>query len=220
MTARSLSILFPALVATPLLAAGLGGWATVTVEDLPEHVVAGQPLELTFTVRQHGVTLLKGLKGRVEARFGNREVASPATAGAKAGQYTASITMPEPGNWTITIHSGFGNSTSKLLPMRVVDRTARVAAMAPAERGMTLFVAKGCVTCHTHRNVGADGTVGPDLTERGFQADYLAKFLADPSIRTSTTATARMPDLELKAPEIAALVAFINGEGQTVSSKR
>jgi hypothetical protein len=222
MTARHRSALFPALLAAPLLAASFGGWATITVDDLPEHVVAGQPVQLSYTVRQHGVSLLRGLKGRVEARLDNREVLVPAASGRKAGQYTASLTIPEPGSWTVTIHSGFGNSSRKLLPIRVVDRTTRVAAMAPAERGMHLFVAKGCVTCHTHRDAGpeAKGDVGPDLTDKRFTADYLARYLADPSIKTPTSDTKSMPDLDLKEPEIAALVAFINGAGQTVSGKR
>jgi len=222
MTARPLSFLFPALLAAPILGAGLGGWATITVEDLPEHIVAGQPVDLTYTVRQHGVERIRGLKGRVEAQFGRLERTALAVAGTKAGQYTATITLPEPGNWAIMIRSGFGNSNRKLLPIRVVAGNARVAAMDPAERGRSLFVAKGCVTCHTHQSVGAEtlADVGPDLTSRRFQADYLAKYLKDPSIRTPTNSTQRMPDLELKEPEIAALVAFINGTAQAVSGKQ
>jgi cytochrome c2 len=121
------------------------------------------------------------------------------------------------------IRSGFGNSNSKLLPIRVVSANARVAAMAPAERGKNLFVAKGCVGCHTHQNVGAEtlADIGPDLTTQRFQADYLAKYLRDPSIKTPTTRTQRMPDLELKEPEIAALIAFLNaGSGKAVSGDR
>lgn len=218
MKPRSFSVLLPALLAGPILAAGLGGWATITVEDLPEHIVTGQPVELTYTVRQHGVERLRGLNGLVEARLGRVARTAPAVAGSKAGQYTSTVTLPEPGNWTILIRSGFGNSNSKLLPIRVVSANTRVAAMEPAERGKSLFVAKGCVGCHTHRNVGAEtlADIGPDLTTQRFQADYLAKYLKDPSIKTPTTRTQRMPDLELKEPEIAALVAFLN----TVSGER
>lgn len=223
MQPRTFSVLLPALLVGPILAAGLGGWATITVEDLPEHVVAGQPVELTYTVRQHGVERLRGLKGRVEASLGRVERTAAAEAGTKAGQYTATITLSEPGNWTIVIRSGFGNSNSKLLPVRVVSANARVAAMLPAERGKNLFVAKGCAGCHTHQNVGAEtlADIGPDLTTQRFQADYLAKYLRDPSIKTPTNRTQRMPDLELKEPEIAALVAFLNaGSGKAVSGGR
>jgi cytochrome c553 len=223
MQPRTFSVLLPALFVGPILTAVLGGWATITVEDLPEHVVAGQPVELTYTVRQHGIERLRGLKGRVEASLGRVERTAAAEAGAKAGQYTATIALPEPGNWTIVIRSGFGNSNSKLLPVRVVSASARVDAMAPAERGKHLFVAKGCAGCHTHQTVGAEtlADIGPDLTTQRFQADYLVKYLRDPSIKTPTTRTQRMPDLELKEPEIAALVAFLNmGSGKAVSGKR
>ena len=49
-----------------------------------------------------------------------------------------------------------------------------------------------------------------DVTRKHFAADYLKKFLADPSIRKVD-----MPNLKLKQDEISALIAFING-----SSKR
>ena len=35
-----------------LIAAAIGGWAVITVEQLPDYVTAGQPVTLTFTVRQ------------------------------------------------------------------------------------------------------------------------------------------------------------------------
>jgi cytochrome c553 len=165
---------------------------------------------------------LRGLKGRVEARLGRLERTAPSRAGNRAGQYTATLTLTEPGNWTVLIRSGFGNSNSKLLPIRVVAATDRVATMAPAERGRNLFVAKGCASCHTHQSVG-DATladIGPDLTSPRFQTDYLVKYLKDPSIKTPTSDNKRMPNLELKEPEIAALVAFINGAEKAVSGKR
>jgi hypothetical protein len=63
-------------------------------------------------------------------------------------------------------------------------------------------VAKGCVTCHAHAASGASKempslAVGPDLTDRRLPADYLAKFLADPSVKTVWASGNRMPDLEL-----------------------
>src|SRR5205823_14195680 len=46
----------------------LGGWAVVTVDDLPDYVVVGQPVRLSFVVRQHGMRPLDGLRPRVEAK--------------------------------------------------------------------------------------------------------------------------------------------------------
>src|SRR5574341_2017582 len=131
--------------------AAWGGWATITVEDLPDHLVAGQPVTLTFVVRQHGVRPLDGLKPQLEARAmaGGSVVQANATATAGAGRYTATLTVPSPGAWTITIHSGFGNSRSTLEPIpAVVAATRAPQPVAEAQRGRQLFVAKGCGSCH------------------------------------------------------------------------
>src|SRR5947199_30203 len=52
----------PALVFIFISAAFAGGWAIVTLDDFPEYAVAGKPVNLTFAVRQHGVTSLPALK--------------------------------------------------------------------------------------------------------------------------------------------------------------
>ena len=53
-----------ASVASLVLAAGVcaGGWAIVTVRDVPESGVAGKPLQLTFMVRDPGGSPLEGLR--------------------------------------------------------------------------------------------------------------------------------------------------------------
>lgn len=69
MTTASLRRIMPGLLLLPALAGfAFGGWATVTVEDLPDHVVAGRPVQLEFTVRQHGVEPVRGLEPEVEVR--------------------------------------------------------------------------------------------------------------------------------------------------------
>ena len=89
--------------------------------------------------------------------------------------------------------------------------------LSAPERGLRLFVAKGCVSCHLHksaRGMGQSIPVGPVLTARRFPASYLAAFLADPAkFRTGTPALWVMPDLDLRADEIAALIAFLNAGG-------
>lgn len=206
------------LLSTGLLAA-FGGWATITVEDVPDYVTARRPITLAFTVRQHGVTPLSGLKATVEARAGRLEARAAATAGREPGRYSAVLTLPQAGDWTITIRSGFGNSDRTLAPIPAVEPGAPApVALAENERGLRLFVAKGCVTCHVHR--AADGVgagfgvaVGPELTGRRYPADFLKQLLADPAQVPLTATTRRtMPDLQLKPAEIALLVAFINSE--------
>src|SRR2546425_230545 len=116
MRATFLRVLLLALLPLSLVAA-FGGWAAVPVGDLPDYVGARQPLDLSFMVRQQGVRPLSGLSPTVEVKSGSRQVTVAAVAGSETGQYTARLTVPEPGRWTITIHSGFGKSDVTLLPL-------------------------------------------------------------------------------------------------------
>jgi mono/diheme cytochrome c family protein len=213
MRTRVSRLFLPSLLVLPLLAA-YGGWAAITVQDLPDYGIARQALPLTFTVRQHGVTPLSRLDPRVEAEAGGVTTAAVAEPARETGQYTARLVLPHAGEWNITIHSGFGASQVTLLPLAVVEPGAAAPpASLPAERGRRLFVAKGCVTCHLDRDVSGSGvvSVGPELTGRRWPAEYLQRFLADPSIGPQT-GTSRMPNLKLTGPEIAALIAFLNAE--------
>jgi mono/diheme cytochrome c family protein len=186
-----------------------GGWAIITLTEFPDYAVAGKPLDLSFTVRQHGVTLLPGLKPGVRATTSSGLVAKgTATAGRGAGEYAARLTLPEPGEWTITITSGFNTSEIKLPALKVIAAGATAPTpFAPGTRGLRLFAAKGCVGCHRHLEVNPEHDVDAkfDLTGKRFPPDYLKKFLADPSIKP-----AEMPNLKLKDDEIEALAAFIN----------
>jgi cytochrome c2 len=134
--------------------------------------------------------------------------------------------------WQVTIETGFGASKAVLLPWRVVDSVTTIRGtvedhlvsrgiprFSDVERGRRLFAAQGCTTCHFHREVGITGVLanyGPDLSDRRFPADYLAKFLADPSIKVPTAGKV-MPNLALREKEILPLVAFINAERRTTA---
>ena len=58
--------LVPLVAATSIVLASItghaGGWAVVSVEDLPGHFTVGQPTELKFGVRQHGMRLVPNLQ--------------------------------------------------------------------------------------------------------------------------------------------------------------
>ena len=193
----------------------LGGWAIVTVEQLPDHLVAGESVTLQFMVRQHGVTPLKGLRPTLEARAGSNAVQAAAQPGRNYGQYLATLVVPEPGDWTVTINSGFGRSRLELLPIHAIRKGAALpATLVHAQQVRHLFVAKGCIGCHTRNEGGLRGgeTIGPELTGKRYQADFLRRFLADPSANPTRTGTFRMPNLGLQPTEIGALVAFINSE--------
>lgn len=217
MTRTTLRFLLPTALAIPLAAAAFGGWNTISLNDVPDYLRARQPTQLTFTVRQHGVEGQSNLKPSVEARSGDVTTSVNATPGRRAGEYSAALTLPSAGEWTLTLNSNWHDMRNTLLPIRVVDAGAPApAVLAEAERGRRLFVAKACSTCHVHAAVGGKSfSVGPDLTGRTFPADYLAQFLADPSIKKPTSRN-KMPNLELKPAEIAALVTFINTERQAM----
>jgi mono/diheme cytochrome c family protein len=194
---------------TFVTAADAGGWAIITVDHLPGYAIAGKPLTLTFTIRQHGKTLLSGLHARVEARTaGGLTTKVAAIPAAERGEYTAALTLSQPGDWTITIVSGFNTTTTTLPALKVIaSESPTPAPFSPVTQGVRLFTSKGCVGCHRHIEVNPERKTEAkaDLTGKRFPQDYLKKFLADPSIKP-----AEMPNLNLKPDEIEALAAFIN----------
>lgn len=212
MRKRTLGSLMAAMLVPPA-ALSMGGWATITLDELPEYVVAGEPVRLAFTIRQHGVEGMSGLRASVEGQSGTRRVEARAMAGRKAGEYSVSLALPEPGEWTLTIRSGFGPSNLTLLPIRAIAAGSPApASRTEAERGQRLFVAKGCVTCHVHGATNKQSMVpGPDLTHKRFEEAYLKGWLANPG-KLTPNLSLEMPNLQLKSQEIAALVSFLNSD--------
>jgi hypothetical protein len=205
-------LLLVATVAIPAAAFTFGGWAVTTVENVPEYAVAGKPFELTYTVRQHGLSLLTGLGGAVTAQSGS-EVKNFGALGLGEGMYRSTITIPRAGEWTLTVRTGFMNSTGSMLPIKVIGASAPAPApMSPVNRGHQLFVAKGCASCHSHQLTRDYNLtkMGPDLSEPKFADAYLTRFLANPNIKTDWKTDQRMPNLGLKPAEISALIAFLN----------
>jgi mono/diheme cytochrome c family protein len=216
---RSLRLTLFGVLLVPALAFAFGGWAVVTVDDLPDYLVAGKPTELSFVVRQHGMTPLSNLSPRVSMKSGDAEIIAEARPSGAAGHYVASLTPSRAADWSVRILSGFGPSENTLLPIRAIAAGAQPpSALADADRGHRLFFAKGCVTCHVRGSEGTEGIkAGPELTGRKYPPDYVATFLADPEkspLSRQPTAYVKMPKLDLKAREIASLVAFLNSEGQ------
>jgi hypothetical protein len=214
MTRRSLRYLVPGLLIVPAGVHLMGGWATTSVHDLPDHAVVGRPVNLAFTVRQHGEHPLPDLSPRIEATAGSQRITATAKAGAKSGDYAATLTFPRAADWVITIHSGFGPQKLTLMPLQAVDASTRPRALSQVERGQRLFAAKGCVGCHVHAAVNPEEkTLGaPELTMRQYSADYLAKFLRDPSVKTSWSSQWKMPNPHLADGEVVSLVAFLNAK--------
>ena len=102
---------------------------------------------------------------------------------------------------------------------------ALVGSSTASERGLALFYAKGCVTCHRIAGVEGGHEVGPDLTglaaragttRPGMSAEaYIEESLRTPSAFLAASSISggnlAMPDLGLSNDEIADLTAFLLG---------
>jgi mono/diheme cytochrome c family protein len=219
---RNTKIATVLLAASASLGAWYGGWATVTVENLPDQLVAGTPYNLTFSVRQHGDNLLGGLSPYIELASKGEHQKVRAVATNKTGYYTATLNVPQAGEWSANIETSFGKSNLKLMPISAVAPGARSVSYTAPERGQRLFVAKGCVVCHQQAKVAEYNRyeVGPNLTDKRFPAEYLREYLANPSIKPPTIKGVRMPQLNLNAAEIAALTAFINSDAPVRTAQK
>jgi len=196
----------------------MGGWAVVTVKDLPEYFVAGQQYTIEFQVRQHGRTLLSGLRPElVIERAATRDVVIPAVARSAEGTYAVTFTAPAAGQVQFTIRSGFGNSQLRLYPQTVAAAGGSRPAMAARDRGQMLFVAKGCNTCHvnsdlTDRPANLAITAGPELGGRHLAREYVVQKMKNP-------ASQNMPDLGLTDAEAAAIAVFLSGDRAAASGR-
>jgi len=198
----------------------LGGWAVVTVQDLPEYFVAGRPYTIEFRVRQHGLHLLNNLEPELivstsAPRMGGllggaNEQRIPAKAQSTEGTYAATFTAPVTGPLYLTIKSGFGASNLRLYPAPVIAASAAAPTMLPADRGRALFVAKGCNACHTNADLvdrpdNQQIKVGPELGGHRLAREYVIQKIKNPASQT-------MPDLGLSDAEVAAIATFLTGE--------
>jgi hypothetical protein len=129
--AAGLVLLLSLFTATPSFA---GGWAVITLDELPANVVAGEPLTIGFTVRQHGRTPMTGLAPTITATlYKDEQFVVHATPEGEPGHYTATLTFPQEGEWSWSIQAFTMDQ-----PMPVLTVAAAVAAKtdvpAPAAR--------------------------------------------------------------------------------------
>ena len=105
---RFLALPLAAVATLALTAAALaGGWAQVSVTNGPIDPVAGEPTTIELSVLQHGVTPVSWPRLTIlatDAASGDI-VRVEAEAKGPAGSYTASLTLPSAGDWTLTFQS-------------------------------------------------------------------------------------------------------------------
>ncbi|MBC7879340.1 MAG: cytochrome c [Anaerolineales bacterium] len=286
--AIGLTLLLAMAITVPALA---GGWAVITLDEVPGDVEANQPIEIGFMVRQHGVTPLGGESPVIRAHLADstESVIVEASEEGEVGHYVGTLILPKSGEWEWSIQAFTG--TQPMPALTVIEATVAVAESEPVaptpasnslpllaggigllgavgglfalqrkvrwaaafvvigllvsgvgfvsaanqpkaeieaavaevqevspvssisqvELGRDLFIAKGCMMCHSHvetnniREFGIDS--GPDLTNLTASPEYLRLWLKDPRAAKST---ATMPNLELSDTEMDALIAFIN----------
>ena len=286
-----LALALALMLALPVLA---GGWAVITLDELPAGVVAGEPFTVGFTVLQHGRTPMADLEPIIIARSGDEKVTVFVKEEGKPGHYAVDMTLPSAGEWAWMIQAFSMEQkmpvlsvaapavspaaevqpveTATVSPILMIRALAlalaiglvglvfafrkknriavaltalclivgvgsfMVGAAVPAveaesespakvasdesisqvELGQQLFVAKGCITCHTNAKVPNSydyWTINPEgatnLTNFSASPEILRIRLKDPSEAKSDT---EMPNLGLSEIEIEALIAFINSK--------
>lgn len=285
-----IAVLIFAVVAISVMPVLAGGWATITLDRLPENVNTGQDYEIGFVVRQHGHTPMTGLIPQVVATHAetSQSFAVEAIQGGAEGHYVASLNFPQSGTWNWEIHAfsmeqpmpplviqsapaepmlrssnfpsvvmvaglglavaiaasllfwrksfkwalallivalaftGGGFALAQNQPPKLA--TVSPATLSPIERGEALFLAKGCITCHTHTKVASQyyvrsgftgpGGSAPDLSHYSGTPEFLRLWMADPTkIKPKT-----MPNLGLSTSEIEALIAFLSVEPEKALS--
>jgi cytochrome c2 len=124
------------LAVTPALA---GGWAVITLDELPGEIVVGQPLEIGFMVRQHGVTPLAGLTPTITARQAGSIISKEAKAQGETGHYVATLTIPQAGEWTWSIEAFTGSQPMPALSVIEATVAAKSDAPVPAPSNLPLL---------------------------------------------------------------------------------
>lgn len=126
------------LTAVPVLA---GGWAVVTMDDVPTDIHAGEPTEFNFMVRQHGETPVHFLGGEefpVEPLLTavNQEtgetVEVEAIRGKEVGRFTSEVIFPSEGTWEWTISPDPLGGEGVFPPLTVMAPVAASTALKEA----------------------------------------------------------------------------------------
>ncbi|MCC6500911.1 MAG: c-type cytochrome [Anaerolineales bacterium] len=91
-----LALTLALLLAIPVFA---GGWAVITLDELPSTVIAGEPVQIGFTVRQHGKTPLVGIDATVTIQTGFDKLTFIAKEEGLPGHYVAELNFPTEGEW-------------------------------------------------------------------------------------------------------------------------
>lgn len=121
------ALLLALLITIPVFA---GGWAVITLDELPINVTAGEEITIGFTVLQHGKTPMSGLTPTIIANlYTDEQFKVTAKEEGKPGHYTATLTFPKEGEWSWMIEAF---TMQQEMPMLTVA-TPKVATMGESD---------------------------------------------------------------------------------------
>ena len=123
-----LALLLSLVFAVPVFA---GGWAVITLDELPSNSVAGEPLRIGFTVLQHGRTPMTNLEPTVTAGLAlDEKLVVYAEPEGKPGHYVATLTFPKEGEWEWSIQAF---TMDQSMPVLSVAAPGAVSASQPVK---------------------------------------------------------------------------------------
>ena len=126
-----LALLLAMVVSVPAFA---GGWAVITLDELPTNVVAGEPFTIGFTVLQHGKTPMNDLSPIIVANMYKEEefkvIAKPE---GEPGHYTATLTFPKEGDWQWSIQAFTMDQKMPVLSVAAPKVSVAVPVESPPE---------------------------------------------------------------------------------------
>jgi hypothetical protein len=123
-----LALLLSLAFSIPVVA---GGWAVITLDELPSNIVAGEPLRIGFTVLQHGRTPMTNLEPTVTAGLAlDEKLVVYAEPEGKSGHYVATLTFPKGGEWEWSIQAF---TMDQPMPVLSVAAPGAVSASQPVK---------------------------------------------------------------------------------------
>jgi len=199
----TLALLLSLVLVIPAFA---GGWAVITLDQLPTGVVAGEPLTIGFTVLQHGKTPMDGLDPTITATSSKSEsFVVHAKPEGETGHYVATLTFPVEGNWNWSIQAFSMEQAMPALsvtaPIAATVSQQPVAATAPISavwivRILALVIGlAGLVVAYQHKSRLAVGLTAVCLLVG------LGSFVTGSSVPVSVEAQSK-PSSEVSAPSI------------------
>jgi len=120
---RKMILLGALLILLLLPAAALaGGWVVISLDTLPDQIHAGQPVTLSFMVRQHGRTPIDGVEPKLTAtnRTTGQQIQVAAEPMKELGRFMVTIDFPDEGQWEWSISAEPFPQTATFAPLTVL----------------------------------------------------------------------------------------------------